>query len=132
MNEIRTFTFLLQPPELEDEALSAVLHRYLDGFRRRTAIQTSLRISPLADRLPPEQRRTVLRVVQESLANIHRTAGASNVSVDVRCIGGRLHLVINDDGRGGKRLCSPLTQASRSWACPSPARRRAYDSLAAR
>lgn len=104
LNEIRNFTFLLQPPEMEDEELSSVLRRFLDSYRRRTGIETRLRISAAADRLPAEQRRTVLRVVQESLANVHRHGGARNVSVNVRCLGGRLHLVVRDDGQGARRL----------------------------
>jgi PAS domain S-box-containing protein len=107
LKEIRTFTFLLQPPELENEDLSSVLRRYVEGFGRRTGLQTTLKISPLADQLPPEQRRAILRIVQESLTNVHRHAGATSVSVQLRCIAGRLHLVISDDGQGAKRLFEP-------------------------
>jgi PAS domain S-box-containing protein len=104
LSELRTFTFLLQPPELDDEPLSTTLRRYVEGFGRRTGLKTGLRVNPLADLLSAEQRRTVLRVVQEGLANVHRHAGATSVSVNVRRIGRRLHVVINDDGSGDKRL----------------------------
>jgi two-component system sensor histidine kinase UhpB len=42
----------------------------------------------------------LLRIVQESLANIYRHAAASRVTIKVSHVGHRLHLVIADDGKG--------------------------------
>ena len=99
-SEIRTFTYLLRPPELEEEGLCTVSRQYILGFARRTGLQTTIRLNPVADELPPSDRRALLRIIQESLANVHRHAAATHVSVNLRCIGGSVHLVVRDNGGG--------------------------------
>jgi signal transduction histidine kinase len=54
------------------------------------------------DEIPPDLQRTILRVVQEALTNVHRHANASQVSVDARIASGRLMVRIHDNGRGMK------------------------------
>ena len=98
--ELRTFTFLLRPPELERYGLSEVLQRYVEGFGRRTGLATLLRLSGLEDALTTEQQRAVLRIVQESLANVYRHAAAKRVAVTLRVQGHALHVFVRDDGRG--------------------------------
>jgi PAS domain S-box-containing protein len=99
-SEIRTFTYLLRPPQLEEEGLCTVSRQYILGFARRTGLQATIRLNPLADELPPADRRALLRIIQESLANVHRHAAARHVSVNLRCVGGSVHLVVRDDGGG--------------------------------
>ena len=99
-SEIRTFTYLLRPPQLEEEGLCTVSRQYILGFSRRTGLQATIRLNPLADELPPSDRRALLRIIQESLANVHRHAAATQVSVNLRCIGGGVHLVVRDNGGG--------------------------------
>jgi signal transduction histidine kinase len=63
------------------------------------------------DDLPPDLQRTILRVMQEALTNVHRHAGASHVSVDARIVSGRLVVRIRDNGRGitgAARLEGPI------------------------
>ncbi len=99
-NELRTFTYLLNPPHLESDGLRATLALYVDGFSQRTGLKTALRASAGADGLPAPLRRSVLRIVQEALSNVHRHAAATRVSIDLRSIGKHTHLVIKDDGHG--------------------------------
>lgn len=111
--EIRTFSYLLHPPQLDRAGLSGVLHDYVPGFESRTGIRTSLRVSPVANLLPNEQQHALLRVAQESLSNVHRHARANHVSISVRCFSGNVHLVVRDDGQGiefehGQDLCERL------------------------
>ena len=98
--EIRTFSYLLHPPELRDEGLCTVLEQYVPGFGRRTGLITSLRIHPVADRLPASHQHALLRITQESLGNVHRHAEATRASVTLRCVSGNVHLLVHDDGRG--------------------------------
>ena len=98
--EIRTFSYLLHPPQLGPSGLCGVLEQYVPGFESRTGIATSLRVSPLANLLPNDQQHAILRIAQESLSNVHRHARAKCASVSVRCIGGNVHLLVSDDGRG--------------------------------
>ncbi len=98
--EIRTFTYLLHASQLDEEGLCAMLERYVPGFERRTGIGTALRMTERADELPPELQHALLRIAQESLGNTQRHAGATRATVDLRCIGGSVHLVVCDDGKG--------------------------------
>ena len=98
--EIRTFTYLLHASHHDEEGISAMLQRYVPGFERRTGISTALRTTERADELPTEVQHALLRVTQESLGNVHRHAGATRAAVDLRCIGGSVHLVVCDNGRG--------------------------------
>ena len=75
--ELRTFTYLLHPPELEIDGLRSTLHRFVEGFATRTGLKTTLNVSRKADELPLAVQRCLLRVVQEALANVHRHASAS-------------------------------------------------------
>ena len=98
--ELRVFTYLLHPPNLADEGLQATLREFIDGFAGRTGLQARVRISDAVDDAPPEIQRSILRVVQEALANVHRHAGASQVHVGAKLVGDRLVVRVRDDGRG--------------------------------
>ena len=100
IRELRTFTYLLRPPELERHGLRAVLSRYIEGFGARTGLLTGANIGAEADELTKDQQRELLRIAQEGLANVHRHAAATRVSIRLRPYGHDLHLIIRDDGRG--------------------------------
>ena len=98
--ELRTFTYLLHPPELQREGLSATLGRYIEGFGTRTGLKITLKSCGRVDQLSLPLQQTLLRIVQEALTNVYRHASATRVSVNFRCVGKRLRLVISDDGQG--------------------------------
>jgi PAS domain S-box-containing protein len=102
--ELRALTYLLHPPQLQTDGLRSTLRRYIDGFGRRTGLKTKLRSSRSADQLPLPLQRSMLRIVQEALANVHRHASASRVSVNLKCLADRVHLVVRDDGCGIKGM----------------------------
>jgi signal transduction histidine kinase len=98
--EIRTFTYLLHASHVDEEGLCAMLKRYVPGFERRTGVRTALRVTERADELPGELQHALLRIAQESLGNTQRHAGATRATIDLRCIGEAVHLVVCDDGKG--------------------------------
>ena len=98
--ELRTYTYLLHPPQLEKHGLRRSVHRYGEGFARRTGLTIKLQTSPQVDSLPLSDQRALLRVLQEALANVHRHASASKVSITLKCSAGWVHLIISDDGKG--------------------------------
>ena len=110
---LRTLTYLLHPPSLDANGLSETARRYLEGFAKRTGVQTKLRIGSGIDALPALLQRPIFRVIQEALANVHRHAAASHVSVGLRCMSRHLHLVIRDNGHGmsaigpGRKVSEP-------------------------
>jgi PAS domain S-box-containing protein len=100
MKELRTFSYLMHPPALEAYGIRKSLQRYLDGLTERSGITIKLRIDRTSENLPLPLKRSIFRIVQEGLANAYRHASASVVSVALRRIGGRLHVIITDNGRG--------------------------------
>jgi two-component system NarL family sensor kinase len=98
--ELRVFSYLLHPPSLADDGLRATLEEFIEGFAERTGLKATIRISDRLDDVPPEIQRSILRVVQEALANVHRHAGASQVHVGAKLVAGRLVIRVRDDGRG--------------------------------
>lgn len=98
--ELRVFTYLLHPLALENDGLERTLRTYLDGFARRTRLQAALSVAGKVDDLPFELQCSLLRIIQEALANVHRHAAASQVSIALRMTPGALKLVVSDDGRG--------------------------------
>jgi signal transduction histidine kinase len=115
--ELRAFTYLLNPPELAKDGFSATLRRYVEGFRRRTGLAVSLRLNGASDHLSAALQQPFLRIIQEALANVHRHAAATCVSIRLSHVAGRVHLVIVDDGRGVMDKESP--QRNRSELLPS-------------
>ena len=100
--ELRAFTYLLHPMQLEHDGLDATLRRYTEGFAQRTGLSVTMSMKGGIDALSMEMQRTILRIVQEALANVHRHASASRVLIKQRFVGNGLHLIIRDDGSGMK------------------------------
>jgi PAS domain S-box-containing protein len=98
--ELRVFTYLLHPLALENEGLEQTLRTYLDGFARRTGLGVHMSVSGKVDELAFDLQCSLLRIIQEALANVHRHARASHVSIGLKTTGASLKLVIADDGRG--------------------------------
>jgi PAS domain S-box-containing protein len=69
--EIRTTSYLLHPPMLDEIGLRAALSWYIEGLEGRAGIQVRLSVAEF-DRLPADLELTVFRVVQECLTNVHR------------------------------------------------------------
>jgi signal transduction histidine kinase len=80
--------------------LSGVARRYVEGFAQRGDLVARFKADPRVDTLPIEKQRSLLRIIQEGLMNVHRHAGAMRVSVVMKCVGDRLTLIIGDDGNG--------------------------------
>jgi len=100
--EIRTLSYLLHPPELEDGDLWSAVRWYTEGFSNRSGIRVDLTIpkASQAGRLPEHIETTLFRIVQESLANIHRHSGSPRARI--RFARGRsgVTMVVRDQGRG--------------------------------
>ena len=104
LKELRTFSYLMHPPALHADGLRSTIRQYIDGYANRSGLTVKLRSSPKVDKLPFRMQRSLFRIVQEALANVHRHASASHVSVDLRWIAGRLHLIVTDNGRGAEGM----------------------------
>jgi signal transduction histidine kinase len=98
--EIRTLSYLLHPPMLDDLGLEYVLAWYARGFSSRSGIDVRVNVEPALGRLPRDVELTVFRIVQEALTNVHRHSGSRTASVALCCDGDTVVLEITDQGRG--------------------------------
>jgi two-component system NarL family sensor kinase len=98
--EIRTLSYLLHPPMLDEAGLIHALQWYADGFARRSGIPVDVIALPELGRLPADAERTLFRIVQEGLSNIHRHANCTRASVQVIRQERQVALEIKDNGRG--------------------------------
>jgi signal transduction histidine kinase len=98
--EIRTLSFLLHPPMLDDLGLEAALRWYTSGFSRRSGIAISLDVPPDLGRMPETVELTVYRIVQEALANVRRHSGSASASITLFRDLASLTLEIADRGSG--------------------------------
>jgi PAS domain S-box-containing protein len=100
LKEVRTISYLLYPPMLEEMGLKSAIPWYLDGFSKRSSIQTSFEIEVGFGRLVPEVELALFRVLQESLTNVHRHSGSSTADVKLSMADRCVILQIRDNGKG--------------------------------
>jgi signal transduction histidine kinase len=89
----------LRPPILDDLGVVSALRQLAEESRARSGLAIDLKIHGKETRLSPELELTVYRVVQESLSNVIRHAGAHQVSIRVR-FGDQVVVTVTDDGCG--------------------------------
>jgi signal transduction histidine kinase len=98
--EIRTLSYLLNPPYLDRDGLWTTLMRFVDGFTRRTRLAANAQIPQKVDGFLPEVQLALLRIVQEALSNVHRHASASRVTVRIKIRRTMVLFGIFDNGQG--------------------------------
>lgn len=99
-NEIRTTSYLLHPPLLDESGLSSALDLYVAGVRERTGLAIELSVSEDVGRVPQEMELVVFRLVQECLTNIHRHSQSKSATIRLGRAEGELCLEVSDQGRG--------------------------------
>jgi PAS domain S-box-containing protein len=101
IREVRTISYLLHPPMLEEMGLNTAIPWYVDGFAKRSGIQTTLEITPPDfGRLPRDVELAIFRVLQESLTNVHRHSGSPTAHARIAIGGGTVNLEVHDHGKG--------------------------------
>jgi two-component system NarL family sensor kinase len=100
MTGIRTLSYLLHPPFLDEAGLLSALRWYASGFAERSGIKIDLELPSTFERMPQAVETTLFRVVQEALINIHHHAESPSALIRLRVDGHRLTLEIEDRGRG--------------------------------
>ncbi|MGD0695372.1 MAG: PAS domain S-box protein [Terriglobia bacterium] len=100
LNEMRTLSYLLHPPLLDEDGLASALAWYIKGFTERSGIKIDLKVSPNFGRLPKEVETTLFRVVQESLTNVHRHSKSPTARIWLARRATGVKLEITDKGQG--------------------------------
>jgi len=104
--EVRTLSYLLHPPALEEGDLWSAVRWYTEGFANRSGIRVDLTLpkAQSAGRLPEVVETTLFRIVQESLANIHRHSGSRRARIRIAKSRSRVTLLVRDEGRGLRKV----------------------------
>jgi PAS domain S-box-containing protein len=98
-SEIRTTSYLLHPPMLDELGLRAALAWYVEGLEQRAGIQVRLSIAEF-ERLPQEMELAIFRVVQECLTNVHRHSGSRTADISVTLDHAGFTIEVRDFGHG--------------------------------
>jgi len=100
IRDVRTLSYLLHPPMLDEAGLEDAIRHYSGGFTKRTGIELELEISPRLGRMKPHVELALFRVVQESLTNIQRHSGSPKATIRIERGPGKFTLEISDKGSG--------------------------------
>ena len=100
--EIRTLSYVLHPPLLDECGLPSAVRWYAEGFQKRSGIKVDVHIDTELRRLTPDAETALFRVVQESLTNVHRYSGSSNAQIRITEVDREVRLEVIDHGKGGK------------------------------
>lgn len=98
--EIRTTSYLLHPPLLDENGLPAALSWYVRGLTERSGIDVAFGISDEFGRLSRDMELVVFRVVQECLTNIHRHSGSKRAAIQIVREEERILVEVRDQGKG--------------------------------
>ncbi len=100
ITEIRTLSYLLHPPLLDDLGLEGAVPWYAAGFCSRCGIRVNVAVQPDLGRFPREVELALFRVMQEALTNIHLHSGSPTADIILSRDTHRVNLQVSDHGRG--------------------------------
>jgi PAS domain S-box-containing protein len=98
--EIRSLSYLLHPPVLDELGLTSAIEEYASGFSRRSGIRADVEISSEIGRLTQEIETALFRIIQESLGNIQRHSGSASAKILLKRELSKLTLEVSDQGHG--------------------------------
>jgi signal transduction histidine kinase len=100
LERIRSLSQSLQPVILEEQGLQAAIEWHIIAFEKQTGIQVHYQAPPRPLEVPEHAAIHIYRILQESLNNVARHAGVSEVQVGIRTEGNTFTLRIEDAGPG--------------------------------
>jgi len=98
--EIRTLSYLLHPPLLDEVGLASALSWYIKGFSDRSKIAVTIELPPRFGRLAEDLEISIFRVVQECLTNIHRHSGSPTATIYLFQQSHQIQVQVRDAGKG--------------------------------
>jgi two-component system, NarL family, sensor kinase len=99
--KIRSASYLLHPPLLQEAGLVPAISWLAEGFAERTGIRVNVHISPKVGRLAEMTEMVIFRVVQESLSNVLRHSSSKVVDIRLSRRPGTINLSVKDRRPGG-------------------------------
>ncbi|MGB7131824.1 MAG: PAS domain S-box protein, partial [Candidatus Sulfotelmatobacter sp.] len=98
--EVRTASYLLHPPLLDEAGLASALNWYVQGLTERSGLSITLDIPNNFGRLSGDMELVIFRLVQECLTNIHRHSGSKTAAIRVLNDGENVRVQVTDEGIG--------------------------------
>jgi PAS domain S-box-containing protein len=98
--ELRTTSYLLHPPLLDETGISSALSWYVQGLAERGSLAIDLKVPDNFGRLPTQIELFIFRLVQECLTNIHRHSGSKTALIRIEREENSVHVRIEDQGKG--------------------------------
>src|SRR5580692_5841425 len=98
--ELRTTSYLLHPPLLDETGISSALSWYVQGLAERSSLEIDLQVPDNFGRLPSEMELVIFRLVQECLTNIHRHSGSKVALIRIEREENTIHVTVEDRGKG--------------------------------
>jgi signal transduction histidine kinase len=98
--DIRTISYLLHPPLLDEAGLASALRWYIRGFTERSGIKVELGLPEDFERLPRDVETAIFRLVQECLTNIHRHSESPTATIGIVQANGEVRIEVRDQGKG--------------------------------
>jgi len=100
LQEVRTTSYLLHPPLLDESGIASAARWFVEGFAKRSGIDVRCEIPENLSRPPRDCELVLFRVLQESLTNVHRHSGASAAQIKLALQSDQLKLEVADNGGG--------------------------------
>ncbi len=117
LSDVRTLSYVLHPPMLDETGLADAVRHFAKGFGTRTGISLEIDIAPHFGRLSPDMELGLFRVVQESLSNIQRHSGSDSAKIELNREKEKITLRVSDAGRG--ILPNKIERGQRSQLTPT-------------
>ena len=100
IQSVQTISTNLRPEVLDMLGLTEAIEWQAQEFQKRTAIECKINSSLCDLDLDPDLSTAVFRILQETLTNVARHAGASKISIEFHEKNGNLILEVQDNGKG--------------------------------
>jgi two-component system sensor histidine kinase UhpB len=100
LDDVRRIARELRPETLDDLGLQSALRALATTTAAHEGLRVERQLEVSDMKLRPEVELVVYRVAQESLTNVMRHSGASEVLLALAEVDGALRLVVRDNGRG--------------------------------
>jgi PAS domain S-box-containing protein len=113
VKEVRTISYLLYPPMLEEMGLTSAILWYLEGFSKRSGIKTTFHATKDFGRLSRDTELVLFRVLQESLTNVQRHSGSPTADISISHTPNAVTMQVRDRGKGMPGQI--LEQSSQDW-----------------
>ena len=113
--QIRTVSYLLHPPLLDEMGLGSALAWYVEGLTKRSELDVTLEIPPKIPRFAQEKETALFRVIQAALTNVSRHSQSQRAWIRVEVRSGAIEVSIHDKGKGIEpRLLARIAEGSKA------------------